>query len=81
MEITKKENCSFDLNVKRFYAPFVIKDLCPNCKEPYINDLTQDYISYPILGKPTVFNMYCHKCENEWSGEITIEIEIEAVIK
>ncbi len=66
------------LDVKRFYLPGVtIKDNCPKCGVELIKDFSNgEYLSYPTAGKPEKIHFWCEECDEEWSGEVILDINL-----
>lgn len=82
MQIEKLSEESFDIGVKRFYANYLIKSVCPNCNAPWENNLTEDYLSYPKTNTPIEIHGYCGECEVEWSvGFVKVSVVIEETTK
>jgi hypothetical protein len=73
----------FQLDVKRFYAPYILESVCPRCATKCRLDFSgPDYLSYPSVGAPFVQHFY-HECpdgrEHEWPVTIKIDITMELV--
>lgn len=67
---------SFQVDVKRFSAPYVIRSTCPKCGKRRRYDLAgTDYLSYPTLGAQN-FTCYCSDCDEEWHVAIHVDIVI-----
>lgn len=63
---------------KRFYLPGVlVKTVCPKCGKPNTRDMGDDYLSYPIAGKPFQIGAYCKSCEHEWKVTVILRITLE----
>ena len=63
---------------KRFYLPgVVLSDECPKCKEIVEKDLGDDYLSYPVVGKPYTIDLYCEPCDHYWVGKVLVEVTIK----
>lgn len=78
-------NKSFELEVKRFYFPAVLRANCPVCGKECIKDGSGDYLSYPKVNTPTKVYFYCYSIvdgkdvEHEFKKEIILRITVEAV--
>ena len=69
-----------ELNKRQGLPGITITDQCPKCKVPYTMDLSDRYLSYPVVGAPTEVDGYCRECGHEWSlGFVTIRMSLEAV--
>ena len=67
-----------ELDCKRFRIPGVrIESDCPNCGVERTVDLTEHYLSYPKLGVPENFDLYCDECDHEWSVPLVLEISLK----
>lgn len=66
----------FSIEVKRFYAPFIITDACPKCGNAVQKDLRDDYMSYPTTDKPFSEGMYCGDCDEEWTVRLVLSIDL-----
>lgn len=66
----------FEVDVKRFYAPFIVHSGCPKCKKPHKKDLSTDYLSYPTLGKPERVGFHCEDCEHEWEKRVVLGLTL-----
>lgn len=53
-----------EIREKRFYAPLVFIETCPECGEEVRKDCSSDYLSYPDLNKPTKI-YFCHSVEKQ----------------
>ena len=82
----KIQNSNTEIRVeeKRFYPPFTISDICPNCNEEcFLCGPGLEYLSYPWVNKPFKPTFYCGHCDDEkrpceWEGEpIVIRVTAE----
>ena len=70
-------------DIKRCYVDMRVTAPCSHCSSECTTDLSQNYISYPVINKKFDISVYCSKCD-DWfdvSGIITsaiISIDIEA---
>lgn len=66
---------------KRFYMPgVVLRSVCPKCQIPYEKDMAEEYLSYPVVGKPKKITGYCEHCEHEWDlGSVIVRVSLEIV--
>jgi len=69
----------FDIEVKRFYVPVIIKAKCPKCKKEIENDYSQDYLSYPTANKPMETYFYCEDCDEEFYINTILKVTLEKV--
>lgn len=78
MKIIPDPSTLVEINIKRFYLPFVVTDPCPTCGKEASCDLYQDgsYISYPSLVKPEAIYFYCEPCRKEWAGWVQIRFSL-----
>ncbi len=75
MEI-KGEACGM-VDEKRFYLRGVkLADQCPKCSETRKVDFGEEYLSYPVVGKPFDYFMCCERCGHEWSVKLVLEITL-----
>jgi len=75
MKIIKRSE-PFDIDVKRFYLPFVLEAACPNCGAQQADDLSIDYLSYPTAMWRQPHRFWCRTCDKEWDENIYIDIDI-----
>jgi ribosomal protein S27AE len=66
-----------ELNVKRLYLDAKHKSKCPRCGHKVTKDFTDDYLSYPAVGKSEDVYMYCGRCEHEWVIKATLKMSLE----
>lgn len=52
----------YTLEVKRLYLPFDIKCKCSECDEELVMDLSEDYLSDPIINETESVDLYCDNC-------------------
>ncbi len=73
----------FELEIKRCYLPVVVEAFCPECKTKCIQDLGDNYLSYPTLNGEEELYFCCENegCENEFSKYINIGLNIQEVKK
>ena len=69
----------FTVDVKRLYLPIILKEACPKCSEVHVQDLQDDYISYPVFNGEEHMYFYCSECEHEWQPKIKISLKVEEV--
>jgi len=74
-----KTKNTFEIDVKRFYIPFLITEDCPSCGRNNEVDFTTNYLSYPTVSEPIKVNFYCYVCEHEWSKQVKLEITLKEV--
>ncbi len=71
-------NRGFELDLKRCYLPFTVHAQCPQCKEMVEADLSDSYyLSYPKVGKPIEFGLYCETCEKDIKVLLVLKISLE----
>jgi hypothetical protein len=81
----ENSNAPFEIDVKRFYFPAVLRAHCPTCGKECVKDGEGDYLSYPKTNTPTEVNFYCHSIvndvdvEHEFSKKIILRVTIEEV--
>lgn len=71
---------------KRTYLPFALTSTCPKCGRDGERDLTDQYLSYPVLGQPQRVT-FRHddadddeaNCANEWHGFVVIGFTLTEV--
>lgn len=71
-----KEGVEMD---KRTHLPIKVHDDCPQCGQKNTIDLTDQYLSYPIPGKPYDLGFYCDNCEHEWQIKVRLKVALELV--
>ncbi len=76
----------YELNIKRFYAPFVIAADCPKCGSRVEQHCSDNYLSYPTAGESFEHHMYCsyeddagEYCEEEFTVTIRLDVVLTAV--
>ena len=67
----------FDIEVKRFYLPVVVKDKCPNCDGEISQNLEDQYLSYPTLNKADDITLVCEACDMEFQVPFTLRMSID----
>jgi hypothetical protein len=78
MKIRKrKDDVAFELDIKRFYAPFTISDECPKCSAKAERNLEKDYLSYPVVGNPEEVSFCCDACSHEWSRSVVLGLTLK----
>lgn len=55
-----------------------IKRVC-DCGEELEKDLSNDYLSYPVVGYPETLNFYCDKCEKDFD-DVTVTLSINLTV-
>ena len=81
VEIKNQEE-NFEIDVKRFYFNGSYEIECPNCKSKMKDDLSDNYLSYPVIGHETTRYFCCQNCNSEYElnvklKSISIELEID----
>ena len=71
-----KDFKAFEIDCKRFYLPYTIEVACEKCGEKITQDLSQQYLGYPQMGKPFDHYFWCEECDHEFSREMELEISI-----
>jgi hypothetical protein len=75
----------FDIEVKRFYFPAVLRANCPICGKECIKNGNGDYLSFPRANTPIKVYFYCQSIvddkdvEHEFTEEIILRVTVEAV--
>ena len=65
---------------KRTNLPFILKDICPGCGEPFKADLSAShYLSYPTVNADFDFGCYCNECDHEWDRRLSLNVTLELV--
>ncbi len=80
LTIEHKPKIKLELD-KRTYAPYILRDVCPNCKEDWELDLSEQYlVSNPKEGKTFDVVAYCNECGHEWvAGKARYRVVVELV--
>lgn len=79
----------WEVDVKRFYAPAIVRSVCPECGADVSRHLDDNYLGYPELGVMDI-HMICYKewetddgtwdcSEHEFTTRIRMTIQVEAV--
>ncbi len=68
---------------KRTYLPFEITSRCPFCKREEVMDLSDQYLSYPVIGKNEIYFFHSDAdedgvCDNEWTETVELGITLRA---
>lgn len=66
---------------KRTYVPFTITAKCPTCGVTMTRDLDDDYLSYPILGKPIEVSIGHEATEATEAHELTVRVILDLTLK
>ena len=67
----------FELDVKRFYFPFVLKRKCPVCGHLNEHNFEKWYLSYPVLNCKEDVNFCCGECDHEFTVGVTLKLGLE----
>lgn len=86
MEIKRtKDYKGFEIEIKRFYVPFVISTKCKGCGEVIEEWLGNDYLSYPTLGEPFNYVIYHgeksdgEECDTENVVKLQLDMQVTVV--
>ncbi len=72
----KKAKQTVELN-KRFYAPgYKVTDKCTECGNIVTTDLTNNYLSSPVVGVPAEVYYCCSKCDHEWEVKVVVTFSV-----
>ena len=79
--LIEKSNMKFDIDIKRFYAPFKIHTKCKNeeCGKIFTKDFNLDYFSYPSLNEPIEEYLYCDECDEEHEFKLLLKLDLEVL--
>lgn len=73
------------LEVKRCYLPFMLKTQCPNCGAAIEHDISEHYLTRPLLNQPFDCDLH-HECsddgeyvDHEWSVCLSLNVALEHV--
>jgi len=66
---------------KRQYMPYIIEWRCPTCGVDCSRDLSDYYLSHPVMGEPTNEVLYCKRCDTGVVCTIQISLELLGTIK
>ncbi len=69
-----------ELDVKRLYLPITILADCPKCGREASRDLSEDYLSYPVIGQEESIGFDCSS-EDEECCEFEVLASLEVSIK
>ena len=69
----------FELRVKRFRFPCLIRDDCPGCGVEKELDLSAVYLSYPVLNDRQSIDLYCGECQQEWELVVVLRLTVEVL--
>jgi hypothetical protein len=67
-----------EIDVKRFYLPFVVTATCPLCRAEVERRLDDQYLSYPETGRNSL-SMYHESCNASWDVEVDLQLTLTAV--
>ncbi len=76
----KNQKEGFELNIKRFYPTGSYTVICPNCQSNMIDDLDEDYLFEPCIGKTEIRYLTCQSCDTAYQLPIklkSISVELE----
>ena len=78
----KNNESGISIDVKRFYFNGSYEVECPTCKSKMKDDFSDNYLSYPTIGKDTTRYFCCENCNSEYELNIkiksfSIEFEID----
>ena len=70
------------IDCKRFYMPGItFIQNCPQCGKTIKEDMRDMYLSYAVVGKPFIYDMWCSDCDTNWEEELFIELNIRNYVK
>ncbi len=84
-EIVKVDAEDFKIKDDGFNLPYHIKWTCPECKTVHTERLdTYEYLIYPKINEPIIYNLYCSDCANEdrkceWELKIRLNLSLDIV--
>ena len=67
---------NMELDIKRFYLPIKFNKKCPNCGSKIEFNLSEDYISYPVVGESESLYGYCDNCEGEFNVDVKLNVSL-----
>lgn len=76
MEIETLKQAKFELDIKRFYFPFVVQGNCPKCGKFFKRDFNEDYISYPTVNEFAVVDFFHYDDESNTECEFELEMRL-----
>lgn len=62
---------------KRCYLPFKVKVKCPECGSINIDDYSDMYLSYPVVGSVEERFRCCEKCDSDIAYDVKVLISLE----
>ena len=74
--IIQELNEEIELN-KRTYLPFILKINCKCCNKELKKNLTEYYLSYPIINCSQDISFYCEDCDTEYQEKIKLTVKLE----
>lgn len=78
IKITRDKG-DFQIDVKRLYLPFTVKQPCPKCGHVCVRNLKNESLSYPWVGQPVNLYGYCDECDHEWKMEVIFDVLLTEV--
>lgn len=79
ISITKLD-LSGEINCKRLYLPFLVKDHCPSCEKEWVWSAAEGrYLSYPTPGQEEDLMGYCEDCGTEWEVLVVFDVTLTPV--
>lgn len=78
----KNQKEGFDLNIKRFYPTGSYTVTCPYCQSSMVDDLNENYLFEPCIGKTIIRYFICQICDTGYQlpiklKSISVEIEVD----
>lgn len=64
------------IGVKRLYLPILLKSTCPCCTEEVEYNLSDQELSYPIVGEEETLEFYCQECDREFTRKLVLNMSI-----
>ena len=65
---------------KRQHFPYILEWSCKKCGITNTLDFqTERYLSYPVLGKPYSFALYCDECDTEDEVKLLPQISLMVI--
>ena len=69
-----------EIDVKRFYIPGIkIKGKCKHCGKKVVFDLSEHYITNPVIGGTNQEWFYCEACDQNTELNIKIDISVTVI--
>lgn len=68
-----------DYTIKRCYLPYNLEWKCPSCNTDIRQDLGEEYLSYPEIGRGSIndVEIYCVECDVSHTVYLSVRFQVD----